>query len=125
MEGGAIKQIVGDRGDPVKEGAICLRGLASVQVLYHLDRLKTPLVRAGERGEGKWREVPWDDALNMIADRLDSIKKESGPEAVVLARGTNRRSWIRVFNRFADVFGTPNWTSILEAQEQVSLESIS
>jgi anaerobic selenocysteine-containing dehydrogenase len=113
---GVVKEIAADRSDPVSEGAVCPKGLASIQLLQHPARLKSPFIRVGERGQGKWREASWDEALTMVAKRLDAIKKESGPEAVVMARGTNRGSWIRVFNRFANVFGTPNWTESGGAQ---------
>ena len=52
----------------------------------------------------------------MISEKLLKIKHESGPEAIVMARGTNRGSWIRLFNRFANSFGTPNWTESGGAQ---------
>jgi anaerobic selenocysteine-containing dehydrogenase len=116
LEDGAVKEILGDPDDPVTEGAVCPKALASVQLLTHPGRLRTPLVRAGERGEGKWREATWDEALAIVAGRLNDFKRESGPESVVMARGTNRGSWIRVFNRFANLFGTPNWTESGGAQ---------
>ena len=116
LENGAVKEIVGDADDPVTQGALCAKALASVQLLTHPGRLRTPLVRAGERGEGKWREASWDEALTMVAGKLNACKRESGAESVVMARGTNRGSWIRVFNRFANLFGTPNWTESGGAQ---------
>jgi anaerobic selenocysteine-containing dehydrogenase len=116
LENGIVKEIRGDKDDPVTQGAICPKSIASVQLLYHPDRLKVPLVRVGERGEGKWREASWDEAITIVSDKLNRIKSESGAEAVVMARGTNRGSWIRVFNRFANLFGTPNWTESGGAQ---------
>lgn len=64
VKDGVVEEIVADKSDPVSEGAVCLKGLASIQLLQHLARLKSPLIRAGERGQGKWREAPWDEALN-------------------------------------------------------------
>ena len=116
LEGGIVKRILPDREDPMTKGSICPKGIASIQLLYHPDRLKYPLARDGPRGSGKWRRISWDDALDTIVKTLMRIREESGPEAVVMARGTNRGSWIRLFNRFANSFGTPNWTESGGAQ---------
>ena len=47
-----------------------------------------PLKRAGERGEDKWEQISWDQALDEIAERLQAIKDEYGPEALVVSEGT-------------------------------------
>ena len=48
------------------------------------DRLRAPLMRRKERGEEKWVEVTWDEALGYIAERMQTIKAKYGPEAVAL-----------------------------------------
>jgi len=113
---GIVTHIWPDRNDPMSKGSICPKSIASVQLLYHPDRLKYPMIRDGPRGSGNWKRVTWDEALDMISEKLLKIKRESGPEAIVMARGTNRGSWIRLFNRFANSFGTPNWTESGGAQ---------
>ena len=67
LEKGSVKEILGDPDDPVTQGAVCPKALASVQLLTHPGRLRTPLVRAGKRGEGNWREASWDEALAIVA----------------------------------------------------------
>ncbi|MFO8009270.1 MAG: molybdopterin-dependent oxidoreductase [Dehalococcoidia bacterium] len=57
---------------------ICARGLSTIQMVYHPDRLKYPLKRAGERGEGKWERISWDEALDTIATRLTEIGDKYG-----------------------------------------------
>jgi len=116
LENGAIKEITGDPDDPVTLGAFCAKAMGSAQLVTHPHRIKTPLIRTRNRGEGYWREASWDEALDLIAGKLLQFKGESGAESVVMARGTNRGSWIRVFNRFANLFGTPNWTESGGAQ---------
>lgn len=116
IEGGKVTGIMADKDDLMSEGSICPKGIASIQILYHPQRIKYPMARDGERGSGKWKRISWEEALSTIAKKLNDIKSESGPEAVVMARGTNRGSWIRVFNRFANAFGTPNWTESGGAQ---------
>jgi anaerobic selenocysteine-containing dehydrogenase len=46
------------------------------------DRLLTPLKRAGDRGEGAWQEVSWDEALSEIAQRLGEVKQRFGPLSI-------------------------------------------
>ncbi len=113
---GKVVEIMPNRDDPMTKGSICPKSIASVQLLYHPDRLKYPLKRDGPRGSGKWIRITWEEALDTVASRLLEIKEKYGPEAVVMARGTNRGSWIRLFNRFANSFGTPNWTESGGAQ---------
>lgn len=67
VEGGKVVKIDGDLDHPMNEGMMCPKGLAYTQLLYHPDRLKYPLKRVGERGEGKWKRISWDEALDTIA----------------------------------------------------------
>jgi len=71
-------------------------------MIYNPDRLKTPLIRVGERGEGKWREATWDEALDFIAQKMIHIRDTYGPESMLLfnqvvfvmgLRCTTRSTW--------------------------------
>ena len=44
-----------------------------------MDRLRQPLKRVGERGEDKGQPIPWDEALDLVEERMDAIRKEYGP----------------------------------------------
>ncbi len=110
VEDGRVKSVMPDKTDVMSGGSICPKGLASPEIMYHPERLKHPLISVGKRGEGKWREASWDEALGLIAAKLGAARREWGPESVVFDRGTNRGSWIKVFARFSRAFGTPNWT---------------
>lgn len=66
----------------------CQKGASFVRRIYAPDRLKYPLERAGERGEGKWRRISWDEALTKIADTIVDVLVKEGPEAVVNSIGT-------------------------------------
>ena len=48
---------------------------AALERVYHSSRLKYPQKRIGERGGGKWERISWDEALDIIAQKLDSIKE--------------------------------------------------
>ncbi len=61
----------------------CNKGAGWSRSLYSEERLLHPLKRAGERGEGKWQQVSWDQALTEIADRVLDVIQTSGPEALI------------------------------------------
>lgn len=62
----------------------CLRGMSMTHLIYGPDRIKTPLIRTGARGEKKWREATWDEALDYIADKMKTIIRNHGPESIML-----------------------------------------
>ena len=64
------------------EGYICQKGVAAARQPYNKDRIPGPLKRVGERGEGKWEQISWDQALDEIAAKLLEIREKYGPEAV-------------------------------------------
>ena len=55
--------------------------------LYHPDRLNYPLKRIGGKGEGKWQQITWHQALDEIAEKLTAIKDKAGAENVLFAEG--------------------------------------
>ncbi len=61
---------------------ICLKGLSYTELLYHPDRLQYPLRRVGERGEGKWERVSWDEALDIVAAKLKEVADKYGSKSV-------------------------------------------
>lgn len=107
LEGNRIVRIEGDREFPTNHGYICPIGREFPDLVYHPERLKNPLKRTGKRGEGHWKRVSWDEALDAIAQRYRDIKDEFGAEALVMGTGTGRENE-GFLTRFANVFGTPN-----------------
>jgi anaerobic selenocysteine-containing dehydrogenase len=84
----------------------CSRARNAAEWYYHPDRLKFPKKRTGERGEGKWEQISWDQALDEIAAKLADIKAKYGAEAVATSSGTGRTD--DVFrSRFFHLFGSP------------------
>ena len=77
-------KIEGNPNDPLCEGRLCPRGTGGIGAHTDPDRLRRPLIRTRERGEEKWKEVSWDEALSYIAERMQTIMAEHGPESLAL-----------------------------------------
>jgi anaerobic selenocysteine-containing dehydrogenase len=111
VDGRAVA-VRGDKEHPENRGALCAKGRAAMDILYSPDRLKHPLKRAGQRGEGKWKQISWDQALDLVAEGLQRVKRDHGPEAVWFHKGSGHDLCggdVRPYlHRLANVFGTPN-----------------
>jgi anaerobic selenocysteine-containing dehydrogenase len=68
-------------GDFPGTGHVCARGLSTPKLVYHPDRLKHPLKRRGDRGEGSWDRISWDEALDTIAQKLKEVADRYGPSS--------------------------------------------
>lgn len=110
---GKVVKVEGIKDHPVNKGGLCAKGLASVQHQNNPARLKYPLKRVGKRGENKWERISWDEALEITAAKLNSIKESYGPEAVAFVRGQGPgwEVWWDLWIRLAMAFGSPNITS--------------
>ncbi len=91
-------------GVPDMNPMICQKGLAWSRQMDSPDRLLHPLRRAGERGEGRWERISWQEALTETADAMLDAIEEIGPEAIVL-EGTPEISATIPAARFMGVFG--------------------
>jgi molybdopterin-containing oxidoreductase family molybdopterin binding subunit len=76
-----IKVEPGDFPDP-RDRRICLRGLSSLEITYHPERLKYPLKRVGERGEGEFERISWDEAFETISNKFRDIAERYGWRAI-------------------------------------------
>jgi anaerobic selenocysteine-containing dehydrogenase len=109
VKDGRITKVEGDPESPLNEGVLCSKGLASLEYLYHPDRLNRPLKRLGERGDGKWQPVSWDEALDTLAGELAKSRDKHGVESVLFVSGSFKGGYQnQYFRRFANVFGSPN-----------------
>ncbi len=104
--GKAVK-IAGNPDCTINHGTLCSKGLASIQLAYHPDRLTYPVRRLGPKGSGRWERISWDDALNAIAEKILLYKERFGPESIVLGYGTGRENEAVIY-RFANLLGSPN-----------------
>lgn len=87
-------------------GGICGRGRSAMGALYDPDRIKTPLIRVGERGEGKFRKATWDEALDMVAEKMNQLKAEDDAKSVAFLPRFNSAPMID--KEFFAIYGTPN-----------------
>ncbi len=108
VEDGVIIKVEGTKENPHSQGTLCSKGNATRQYVYHKDRVRTPLIRKGDRASGHFVPISWEEALNLVANRLLKIREESGPESTVFYVGFPK--WMRPFvKRLAHSFGSPNF----------------
>ncbi len=87
--------------------SLCARGQSGLMNTYDPDRVLTPLIRVGKRGEGKFRKASWDEALDIVAENMLKIKKSYGPEAMVFSSTHNLSQ--PQFENLLYGFGSPNY----------------
>lgn len=103
---GRVWKLEGHPANPKSRGRLCARGLAGLGELYDPDRLKRPLIRTGARGEGKFREATWEEALDVTAKALLRIRERHGPEAVAFLGHYAGDKWF--VDYLAPAWGSPN-----------------
>ena len=112
-KGGKLWKVEGPPEDPLSRGRLCPRGTGGLGAHYDPDRLRSPLLRRQKRGEEEWAEVTWDEALGYIAEKMEKIKAEYGPEAMALfSHGIGGT----FFKHTLKAYGTPNLTAPSYAQ---------
>ncbi len=108
LKNGRLDDIKADTSNP--QGGLCVRGKAAREIIYSPDRLTKPLIRCGERGEGKFRPATWEESLDLIAASMDSIKSRFGAEAMVYyyGRGVFEQAMKDNYQDWLLNFGSPN-----------------
>lgn len=101
---GKIEKISPIKNHPI--ATVCIRGIHSKEIIYSRDRLKYPLRRVGDKGEGKFERISWDEAMDSIVHAFRKTKDEHGAQAVMsyFGRGSFESNLV-------DMFGTPEPTS--------------
>ncbi|MGR3501883.1 molybdopterin oxidoreductase family protein [Pseudaestuariivita sp.] len=103
-----VAYIEGNRDHPVNKGVLCAKGSAGIMQVNAPSRLRAPLKRVGKRGEGKFEEITWDEALEIAATRLTKIRNED-PSKLAFFTGRDQSQSFTSF--FAQNFGTPNYAA--------------
>ena len=109
VKNGKVVKVEGDPTDPYSQGRICARCLNLPEAFYNEQRVKYPLKRVGERGENKWERISWEEAYDIIEERVRDIWENYGSESIVALQGTGRNIvWQTPFLAFT-AFKTPNF----------------
>ncbi len=103
-----VVKILGNPEDPRTRGTICSKAQAGRKVLYSPERVNYPQKRVGEKGEGKWERITWDEAMETISSKILEYKRQCGPESIVLSQGTGRgtNQWCQ---RLGKSIGMNHW----------------
>jgi anaerobic selenocysteine-containing dehydrogenase len=108
VRGGKFVGVKGMKDSPLNRGRLCPKAHAAPQWVYSPDRLKTPLRRIGAKGEGKFEAISWDQALDIVADKLKEQKAKYGPESLAILSPAHR-TYSAYLYRFLYAHGSPNY----------------
>jgi len=108
VKDGRIRYIQGNRDHPVNQGVLCAKGASGIMQHYSPARLRKPLLRVGERGKGEFREIEWDEALDLATSWLKPIRERNPDE---LAFFTGRDQSQALTGWWAQQFGTINYAA--------------
>jgi anaerobic selenocysteine-containing dehydrogenase len=110
-EDGKLSQVIA-HDNPMLAKNICFKGTAAPDIHNHNDRIRKPLKRVGARGEDRWEEISYEQAMDEIAERLAGIVEEHGAESMAVSTsGWNTQTTHALDRRFMNLLGSPNWIS--------------
>jgi anaerobic selenocysteine-containing dehydrogenase len=104
---GLAKKLEGNPQHPVNQGKLCARGQASLQVLYHPDRITHPIKRTGARGSGEFQAISWDDALKEVSAHLGTLQASGSADSLAFLSRPLRGQRRQLVERFLNTYGTP------------------
>ena len=112
-QNGVVVKIEGLAGSPHNDGRLCAKGQAAIMSFCDPARPQRPLVRTNpQKGIGvdpKWREICWQEALDIVARELAKVMADD-PRKLVILRGVGEPDWVGTcVDAFAKSFGTPNF----------------
>jgi len=111
VEDGRLVKVEGMTEHPLNQGSLCPRGKALVDYVYSPDRLKYPM----KRENGGWKRISWDEALDIIATKLQGVKDRYGARALAIfcgSVGVENNELAAFARRFRGAYGTPNFLSV-------------
>jgi len=79
---GEIVGVLPDKEHPISRGGLCIKGWNAASFVDHPDRLTTPLIRRGGSDQHELEEATWDEALDLIAEKLLSARREFGSDSI-------------------------------------------
>ncbi len=107
VEKGYVVKIEGQPASTRTAGRLCAKGQAGINQIYDPDRILRPLRRVGKRGEGQWKQISWDEALDELTGRLKALRDEGHPEKFMFHHGWISASAEALINKvFLASYGT-------------------
>ena len=94
VDAGRVVAVDGDRRAAVTDAFVCNKVRKIARHLYCPERLATPLLRTGPKGSGAFRAATWDEALEVVADRIRSVRARSGGEAILPYHYGGSNGWL-------------------------------
>ncbi|MBI1909479.1 MAG: molybdopterin-dependent oxidoreductase [Deltaproteobacteria bacterium] len=116
--------IAGNPLHPVNRGTLCPKGVAGILSFYDPDRIRQPLKRAGHRGEGKWQEISWEEAIAAVTEPLARLRQKKESHKVGILGGRYRGLMRTLFDKFLEAYGSPNYFDNSFATWQGPVEAI-
>jgi anaerobic selenocysteine-containing dehydrogenase len=101
-------KLEGIKDYPINKGRLCPKGQSGLQVLYDPDRIRHPLKRKGKRGEGSWEKTSWKEGVDLVVERLKTLRQEGRPHHLVVLGGRYRGHMMELMARFLEAYGSPN-----------------
>lgn len=107
VDGRAVK-VEGNPESSVNRGSLCVRGAASLELLYHPNRVAGPMRRRGGRGEKNWQPISWDDAIAELAGQLRRLHTSDQVHRALLLDGESSGTTHALWGRLMGALGSPN-----------------
>jgi anaerobic selenocysteine-containing dehydrogenase len=125
VEDGRLVKIESNPNSLRTGGVMCAKGQGAVNHVYDPDRILYPMRRVGKRGEGMWKRITWDEALDEIAARMKKLRDAGTPEKVAFHYGRMKASHSKTINGFWKAYGTGsigNHTALCEGGKWTAQE---
>lgn len=87
VQGKRIISVKGNDADPLSRGHICPKAVALKDLHEDPDRLRQPVKRVTEKGQTRWQTITWDEAFDLVADKLARVREQHGSNAVAVYQG--------------------------------------
>ena len=87
VENGVVVKLEGDPDAPMSKGSLCMKGLNQLHTCYSPRRILHPMKRAGERGENKWEQISWEEALTLAVDKIYESMQKYGNYSLMTSTG--------------------------------------
>jgi len=112
-----VVKIEGRKNHPVNNGGICMLGLCGPQLLYSPTRIKGPMKRIGQRGEGKWQNISWEQAISELSSKLKSLRDNKKTHKLASITDSDKSIRTSLINRFVNAFGSPNTINLTSSDD--------